>query len=176
LLINTVWTGSTSTGSIRSTALGLVASQPADRDNFTAAEEMRDAFGHKKLVTIAVGANAESPKSWVDVKAIAPARLHQPDDLRHGVRHAVFNANLYDSSAWPTVAAADKYSVDFVVNNYLAAGLKPQQMNLGIGFYGRVPKRAVSRALTGRNRMRKKSGHAALLRAAGDRVVQVARL
>ena len=25
----------------------------------------------------------------------------------------------------------------------LAAGLKPQQMNLGIGFYGRVPKRAV---------------------------------
>ena len=30
-----------------------------------------------------------------------------------------------------------------MVNNYLAAGLKPQQMNLGIGFYGRVPKRAV---------------------------------
>jgi hypothetical protein len=27
------------------------------------------------------------------------------------------------------VAAADKYSVDFVVNNYLAAGLKAQQMN-----------------------------------------------
>ncbi|HBW1040118.1 TPA: glycoside hydrolase family 18 protein, partial [Klebsiella aerogenes] len=39
--------------------------------------------------------------------------------------------------------AADKYSADFVVNNYLAAGLKPSQMNLGIGFYGRVPKRAV---------------------------------
>ncbi len=73
-------------------AWGLVESTPADRDNFTALlKEMRDAFGKKKLVTIAVGANAESPKSWVDVKAIAPpARLHQPDDLRHGVRYSVF--------------------------------------------------------------------------------------
>mgnify|MGYP001137974738 CR=1 FL=1 len=54
-------------------AWGLVASQPADRDNFTALlKEMRAAFGDKKLVTIAVGANAESPKSWVDITAIAP--------------------------------------------------------------------------------------------------------
>ena len=53
-------------------AWGLVASQPADRDNFTTLlKDLRTAFGHKKLVTIAVGANAESPKSWVDVKAIA---------------------------------------------------------------------------------------------------------
>lgn len=28
--------------------------------------------GSKKRVTLAVGANAESPKSWLDVKAIAP--------------------------------------------------------------------------------------------------------
>jgi chitinase len=126
-------------------AWGLVASQPADRDNFTALlKEMRDAFGHKKLVTIAVGANAQSPKSWVDVKAIAPLLDYinlMTYDMAYGTQY--FNSNLYDSSAWPTVAAADKYSVDFVVNNYLAAGLKPQQMNLGIGFYGRVPKRSV---------------------------------
>ncbi|MBE8887738.1 glycosyl hydrolase family 18 protein, partial [Enterobacter hormaechei] len=126
-------------------AWGLVESTPADRDNFTALlKEMRDAFGKKKLVTIAVGANAESPKSWVDVKAIAPLLDYinlMTYDMAYGTQY--FNANLYDSSAWPTVAAADKYSVDFVVNNYLAAGLKPQQMNLGIGFYGRVPKRAV---------------------------------
>lgn len=126
-------------------AWGLVASTPADRDNFTALlKEMREAFGQKKLVTIAVGANAESPKSWVDVKAIAPLLDYinlMTYDMAYGTQY--FNANLYDSSAWPTVAAADKYSVDFVVNNYLAAGLKPQQMNLGIGFYGRVPKRAV---------------------------------
>ncbi|HDV8499513.1 TPA: glycoside hydrolase family 18 protein [Enterobacter bugandensis] len=126
-------------------AWGLVASQPADRENFTALlKEMREAFGQKKLVTIAVGANAESPKSWVDVKAIAPLLDYinlMTYDMAYGTQY--FNANLYDSSAWPTVAAADKYSVDFVVNNYLAAGLKPKQMNLGIGFYGRVPKRAV---------------------------------
>ena len=126
-------------------AWGLVASKPEDRDNFTRLlQEMRNAFGQKKLVTIAVGANAESPKSWVDVKAIAPLLDYinlMTYDMAYGTQY--FNANLYDSSSWPTVAAADKYSVDFVVNNYLAAGLKPQQMNLGIGFYGRVPKRSV---------------------------------
>lgn len=126
-------------------AWGLVESQPADRDNFTALlKELRAAFGHEKLVTIAVGANADSPKSWVDVKAIAPLLDYinlMTYDMAYGTQY--FNANLYDSTQWPTVAAADKYSADFVVNNYLAAGLKPSQMNLGIGFYGRVPKRAV---------------------------------
>lgn len=126
-------------------AWGLVESQPADRANFTALlTELRAALGHKKLLTIAVGANAESPKNWVDVKAIAPSLDYinlMTYDMAYGTQY--FNSNLYDSTQWPTVAAADKYSADFVVNNYLAAGLKPSQMNLGIGFYGRVPKRAV---------------------------------
>lgn len=126
-------------------AWGLVASQPADRENFTLLlKELRQAVGSHKLVTIAVGANAESPKSWVDVKAIAPLLDYinlMTYDMAYGTQY--FNANLYDSKDWPTVAVADKYSVDVVVNNYLAAGLKPQQMNLGIGFYGRVPKRSV---------------------------------
>lgn len=126
-------------------AWGLVESQPTDRANFTALlKELRAALGHKKLLTIAVGANAESPKRWVDVKAIAPSLDYinlMTYDMAYGTQY--FNSNLYDSTKWPTVAAADKYSADFVVNNYLAAGLKPSQMNLGIGFYGRVPKRAV---------------------------------
>lgn len=126
-------------------AWGLVESQPADRANFTALlKELRAALGHKKLLTIAVGANAESPKSWVDVQAIAPSLDYinlMTYDMAYGTQY--FNSNLYDSTKWPTIAAADKYSADFVVNNYLAAGLKPSQMNLGIGFYGRVPKRAV---------------------------------
>lgn len=126
-------------------AWGLVESKPADRANFTTLlKELRAAMGHKKLVTIAVGANAESPKSWVDVKAIAPLLDYinlMTYDMAYGTQY--FNSNLYDSTTWPTVAEADKYSADFVVNNYLAAGLKPAQMNLGIGFYGRVPKRAV---------------------------------
>ena len=126
-------------------AWGLVESQPADRANFTALlTELRAALGHKKLLTIAVGANAESPKSWVDVKAIAPSLDYinlMTYDMAYGTQY--FNSNLYGSTQWPTVAAADKYSADFVVNNYLAAGLKASQMNLGIGFYGRVPKRAV---------------------------------
>lgn len=126
-------------------AWGLVESQPADRANFTALlTELRAALGHKKLLTIAVGANAESPKSWVDVKAIAPSLDYinlMTYDMAYGTQY--FNSNLYDSTQWPTVAAADRYSANFVVDNYLAAGLKASQVNLGIGFYGRVPKRAV---------------------------------
>ncbi|MBJ9558742.1 glycoside hydrolase family 18 protein [Citrobacter sp. FDAARGOS_156] len=126
-------------------AWGLVENQPADRANFTALlTELRAALGHKKLLTIAVGANAESPKSWVDVKAIAPSLDYinlMTYDMAYGTQY--FNSNLYDSTQWPTVAAADRYSANFVVDNYLAAGLKASQMNLGIGFYGRVPKRAV---------------------------------
>ena len=101
-------------------------------------------------------------RSWVDVKAVALVLNYinlMTYDMAYGTQY--FNSNLYDSSHWPTVAAADKYSADFVVNNYLAAGLKPSQMNLGLVFYGRVPKRAVERGLTGRKRMRKTIGHPA---------------
>ena len=125
-------------------AWGLVDATEADRDNFTALlNELRQALGKEKLLTIAVGANVKSPTEWVDVKAIAPALDYinlMTYDMAYGTQY--FNANLYDSKTWPTVASADKYSADFVVNNYIAAGLKPAQMNLGIGFYGRVPKRA----------------------------------
>ena len=142
-------------------AWGLVASQPADRDNFTALlKELRAAVGNKKLVTIAVGANAESPKSWVDVKALDYINL-MTYDLAYGTQY--FNSNLYDSTRWPTVAEADKYSADFIVNNYLAAGLKPSQMNLGIGFYGRIPKRAVEPGIDWSKPDAEKPGHPPLL-------------
>ncbi|MGB7800023.1 glycoside hydrolase family 18 protein [Buttiauxella sp.] len=125
-------------------AWGLVNSLPEDKANFTSLlNELRSALGKEKLLTIAVGANVKSPVEWVDVKAIAPALDYinlMTYDMAYGTQY--FNANLYDSKTWPTVAAADKYSVDYVVNNYLKAGLKPAQLNLGIGFYGRVPKRA----------------------------------
>ncbi|MDS6631459.1 glycosyl hydrolase family 18 protein [Klebsiella michiganensis] len=95
--------GSIWTGSIRSTARG--GWSPAnryDRDNFTALlKELRAAVGNKKLVTIAVGANAESPKSWVDVKAIAPSLDYinlMTYDLAYGTQY--FNSNLYDSTRW----------------------------------------------------------------------------
>jgi chitinase len=125
-------------------AWGLVASLPEDRANFTALlNELRAALGKEKLLTIAVGANVKSPTEWVDVKAIAPALDYinlMTYDMAYGTQY--FNANLYDSKTSPTVAAADKYNVNFVVDNYIKAGLKPAQMNLGIGFYGRIPKRA----------------------------------
>jgi chitinase len=125
-------------------AWGLVNSLPEDKANFTALlNELRAALGKEKLLTIAVGANVKSPTEWVDVKAIAPALDYinlMTYDMAYGTQY--FNANLYDSKTWPTVAAADNYNVNFVVDNYIKAGLKPAQMNLGIGFYGRIPKRA----------------------------------
>ncbi|MCE0812865.1 glycoside hydrolase family 18 protein [Buttiauxella sp. S04-F03] len=126
-------------------AWGLVASMPEDRANFTSLlNELRTALGKQKLLTIAVAANVKGPTEWVDMKAIAPALDYinlMAYDMAYGTQY--FNSNLYDSKAWPTVAKADKYSADYVVSNYIAAGMKPAQLNLGIGFYGRVPKRAV---------------------------------
>lgn len=125
-------------------AWGLVASTPEDRANFTALlNELRSALGKQKLLTIAVAANVKGPTEWVDMKAIAPSLDYinlMAYDMAYGTQY--FNSNLYDSKTWPTVAKADKYSADYVVNNYIAAGMKPAQLNLGIGFYGRVPKRA----------------------------------
>lgn len=126
-------------------AWGAIDSKPEDRDNFTALlKETRQALAKEKLVTVALGANADSPTKWVDVKAIAPWLNYinlMTYDLAYGTQY--FNANLYDSAHWPTAAAGDRYSVDGVVNSYLAAGLRPEKLNLGIGFYGRVPKRAI---------------------------------
>ena len=41
-------------------------------------------------------------------------------DMAYGTQY--FNSNLYDSSHWPTVAAADKYSADFkdIAAKYIA--------------------------------------------------------
>ncbi len=44
-------------------------------------------------------------------------------DMAYGTQY--FNSNLYDSTQWPTVATEDKYSAEFLVSNYLPAGLKP---------------------------------------------------
>lgn len=59
-------------------------------------------------------------------------------DMVYGMQY--FNLNLYDFSYWLMVVVVDKYSVDFVVNNYLVVGFKFSQMNFGIGFYGWVLK------------------------------------
>lgn len=76
-------------------------------------------------------------------------------DMAYGTQY--FNSNLYDSTKWPTVVAADKYSADFVVNNYLAAGLKPSQMNLGIGFMDAYQNAPLNRELTGANLTRRRT-------------------
>ncbi|WP_297201046.1 glycosyl hydrolase family 18 protein, partial [uncultured Pluralibacter sp.] len=80
-------------------AWGAIDSKPEDRDNFTALlKETRQALAKEKLVTVALGANADSPTKWVDVKAIAPWLNYinlMTYDLAYGTQY--FNANLYDS-------------------------------------------------------------------------------
>lgn len=102
-------------------------------------------------------------------KAIAPSLDYinlMTYDMAYGTQY--FNSNLYDSTQWPTVAAADKYSADFVVSNYLAAGLKPSQMNLGIGFMDAYQNAPLSRVLTGANLTRRKPGYPALFRVSSN--------
>ncbi len=110
-----------------------MASQPADRDNFTALLKSLREASVSKAGDYRRGRQCRARKAgWTS--AVAPVLNYinlMTYDMAYGTQY--FNSNLYDSSHWPTVAAADKYSADFVVNS-TAAGLKPSQMNLGIGF------------------------------------------
>jgi hypothetical protein len=71
-------------------AWGLVASQPADRDNFTALlKELRAAVGTKTGDHRRRRKRGEPKKLGGRQSDCAIARLHQPDDLRPGLRHPV---------------------------------------------------------------------------------------
>ncbi|STW15226.1 putative chitinase II [Klebsiella pneumoniae subsp. rhinoscleromatis] len=72
-------------------AWGLVASQPADRDNFTALlKSLREAVGEQKAGDYRRRRQCREPEKLGGRQSGGPgAELHQPDDLRHGLRHAV---------------------------------------------------------------------------------------
>lgn len=124
---------------------GVIDSKPEDKQNFTALlKTMRKTLPQKKLLTIAAAANPAFINDWTEFDKIVRYLDYiniMSYDLAYGTQY--FNSNLYDSKQWSTMLAGDKFSIDYIVSNYLNTGISPSFLNLGMAFYGRVPKMAI---------------------------------
>ena len=128
---------------------GVIDSKPEDKENYTLLlKTLRQTLPRKTLLTIAAAANPSFIKEWTDFESIVQYLDFvniMTYDLGYGTQY--FNSNLYDSKDWPTKLEGDKFSVDYVVSNYLNTGVSPSFFNVGMAFYGRVPKVAIESAM-----------------------------
>lgn len=124
---------------------GVIDSKPEDKQNYTLLlKTLRKTLPKKTLLTIAAAANPSFINDWTEFDKIAKSLDFvniMAYDLGYGSQY--FNSNLYDSKEWPTKLDGDKFSVDGIVSNYLNTGISPSFFNVGMAFFGRVPKRAL---------------------------------
>jgi len=113
---------------------------PADKNNLPLLiKEMRAAFGTKYLITIASQA---AEKNWINMNL---AEVDPYLDFWHlmsydytvsdvtGSPYTGANCPLYAPNASTGVAT---WSVDYTVKGYLAAGIDPKKIIVGVPFYG----------------------------------------
>jgi chitinase len=122
---------------------GLTEGTPADRENFTlllqAVRAELDLLGGEHLLTVATAAGVDKigniePAAIADVVDwinIMSYDYHGGWELR-----SHFNAPLYAGADFPA-GATDPWTVDGSVQAYLAAGVPPEQLVVGLPFYGR---------------------------------------
>lgn len=124
---------------------GVIDSKPEDKENYTLLlKTLRKTLPKKSLLTIAAAANPAFINDWTEFDKIVKYLDYvniMSYDLAYGTQY--FNSNLSDSKEWPTLLAGDKFSIEYIVSNYLNTGLSPSFFNLGMAFYGRVPKMAI---------------------------------
>lgn len=128
---------------------GVIEAKPEDKQNYTLLlKDLRETLPEETLLTIAAANNPSFIKDWTEfdkiVKSLDFVNI-MAYDLAYGSQY--FNSNLYDSEDWPTKLAGDKFSVDYIVSNYLNTGVSPSFFNVGMAFFGRVPKRALEPAI-----------------------------
>lgn len=123
-------------------AWGVIASSAEDKANYTLLlQAIRDKIGPNKLLTISGPTNKKFLTNWTEFKNIVPILDYinvMAYDLAYGGCYN--NSPLYESEKFQTVVDGDNYTVDKVISNYLNAGATPDMLNLGIAFYGRIPK------------------------------------
>ncbi|MGL5354653.1 MAG: glycoside hydrolase family 18 protein [Clostridium sp.] len=127
---------------------GVIDARPEDKSNYTLLlQAIRDKIGKNKILSIAGPTNKKFLTSWTEFDKIVPIVDYinvMAYDLAYGGCYN--NAPLYESEKFKTVIDGDNYTVDKVINNYLSAGATPSILNLGIAFYGRIPKIVVEGA------------------------------
>jgi chitinase len=129
---------------------GLQAGRPEDRHNFTLLlQEFRrqldlqgQADGKNYLLTIAAPAG---PDTYANLELDQIHKTLNWINLMtydfHGSWDATtnFNSPLYKTSTDPSTnpVVSDQFNVDAAVQAYLAAGIPPQKLAIGVPFYGR---------------------------------------
>lgn len=128
---------------------GVIDSKPEDKENYTLLlKELRETLPKGCLLTIAAAANPAFIKEWTNFHDIVEYLDYiniMAYDFGYGTQF--FNSNLKNSTEHPTVLAGDTFSVEYVVQNYLNTGFSPSKFNVGLAFYGRVPKVALEPAM-----------------------------
>jgi len=122
---------------------GLAAGSPADRDNFTLLlQEVRDRLdaleqqdGREYYLTIAAPAGPDKIANQ-DLPGIAPL-LDWINLMTYDMHGAWENRTDHQAALYASGDPSDPLTVDAVVNTYLAGGVPPEKITVGIPFYGR---------------------------------------
>lgn len=116
---------------------GTIKSCDQDKVNYTLSwsQDIRNALGEDKLVTIAAGAGYEFIYSWTEFKKIGDIvdfiTIMNYDYAYGGPK---YNSPLYKSSN-----DTRGFCTDDVIKNCLATGVPKEKIVMGAAFYGRIP-------------------------------------
>lgn len=119
---------------------GGIKSRPEDRENFTLLlTALRDVLGDETWISVAgTGDNAYLTRS-AEIDKIAPLITYfnlMSYDFTAGVTGE--NAKRHQANLFNSDLSLSGYSVDFMINNLIDAGMPSEKILLGIPFYGRL--------------------------------------
>ena len=122
-------------------AAGIKAT-PQDRANFTVLlQDVRNAIGQDKWLSVAGTGSQDYIRRSADIAAIAPIIDYfniMAYDFTAGEPSTSRNARKHQANLFPSSLSLPGFSVDIWVRNLIAAGMPPEQLLLGIPFYGRL--------------------------------------
>lgn len=118
---------------------GVIKGTPEDRHNFTLLlQEVRNAIGPDKLLTIAGSANLNFTTAWTEFKEVIDL-LDYINIMTYDFQYdSYYGSALYSSEIWPTPPASNYYA-DMAIKNYIASGCPPEKINLGMAFAAPIP-------------------------------------
>lgn len=118
---------------------GVIKARPEDKKNFTLLlEDVRNASGDDKLLTIAGAAHRAFTSEWTEFRPVMEL-LDYINIMSYDYQFRIhFGSALYMSKRWRTSPDKD-YDVDTAVRNYIDSGAAPEKINLGLAFAAPIP-------------------------------------
>ena len=115
---------------------GDIKIRPEDPQNFTLLlQEVRNAIGSDKLLSIAGSANVNFSTQWTEFDKIVPL-LDYINIMTYDFQYETcyYGSALYASTKWPTKDAVSEYNADMAIRRYIRMGCPAEKINLGISF------------------------------------------